>query len=119
MRQFHHDFVFAHIDGEIFAEIEAGFDVEGAVQFDPLRAAGPSVHEFVFDFRLARENGEFGDGAGLLEIDAVVNRDARLQLREFDKGVARFAAEAFEFRAAGAGVAQRARFRCARKQTRR
>ncbi len=94
-----------HVDGEVFAQIEAGFDVKGAVEFDLFGAAGPGVQEFVVDFGLPGKNGEFGDGAGLLEVNAIANGHAGLQLREFDEGVARFAAEAFEFGGGGLGVA--------------
>ena len=117
VRQFHDDFFFAHIDREILPEIETGFDVKGAMELDPLRAPGPGVEEFVIDLRLAGEEGEFSDGAGLLEIDAIADRYARLQLRQFHEGVARFAPEPFEFGAGSFGVARGPGFEAPKNKT--
>ncbi len=76
------------------------------MQFDPLGAAGPGVHELVVDLGLAGEDGELCDGAGLLEVDAVLDGDAGLELGELDEGVARFPAETLEFGAGALSVAE-------------
>ena len=94
------DFIRAQIHGDVLLQIETGFGRERAVQFYPLRAPGPGVEQFVFDFDLSRENRELGCGGRFLQVDAVVDRDARLQVRDFHKRIAHVAADAFKFRGA-------------------
>ena len=67
-----------------------------AVELDPFRAARPGVEEFVFDFDLARKNRELRGRGRFLQVNAIVDRDARLQLRHFHQGIAHVAAEAFQ-----------------------
>jgi hypothetical protein len=56
------------------------------------------MQHFVFDLDFARENGQFGDRACLLQINPIVHRYPRLELREFDQCVARLAPNPFQFR---------------------
>jgi hypothetical protein len=58
------------------------------------------VKQFVFDFNLSRENRELGRGGRFLQVNMIVNRDARLQMRHFYERIAHVAAEAFKFRGA-------------------
>lgn len=85
VRQLHDDFIGADIDAEILLEIEAGFGGEGAVQFDSLRASRPCVGQLVFDFDPARQNSQLSDGCRLLQVNAVVDRNARLQVCDVDE----------------------------------
>src|SRR5450432_2426407 len=68
------------------------------MQFDSLGASGPGMKHFMLDFHLPRKHGELSDGRRLLEVNAIVNRDARLEARQPNERVARVAAEALQLR---------------------
>ncbi len=97
MRDLNDDFIRANIDGEILPQIEAGLDNERSVQFYPFRASRPGVYKFVLDLDLSRNHGQLAGRHCLLQINAVVDRDARLQMGDVDKSRAQIFADAFEF----------------------
>ena len=51
----------------------------------------------MFHFDLAGEDGEFARGYCLLQVDAIVDRDARLEMRDVDKGRAQILSQPLEF----------------------
>jgi hypothetical protein len=55
------------------------------------------VLKFLFDFDLVRKNRELRSGGRFLQINPIIYRDARLELRHLDQGIANIAADAFEF----------------------
>ena len=85
VRKLDDDFIRPNIDGQVTAQIEAGFDRERAVQLYALRTSRPGMQQLVLDFHPAGENNEFARGSGLFQIDAIVDRDARLQMRDVDE----------------------------------
>jgi hypothetical protein len=100
VRQMDGDFLRAQVNGDVLLQIETSFGRECPVQLDALCAPGPRVEQFVFDFDLSRENRELSRGRHFLQVDAVVNGDARLQVRDFRKRIAEVAANPFKFRRA-------------------
>jgi hypothetical protein len=54
------------------------------------------MRKFVLDFDLARQDCQLARGRRFLDIDAAVNGDARLQVRDIDKHIAQIAPHAFE-----------------------
>ena len=99
------NFVWTKVYAEILLQIETGFGRERAVKFDSLRAPRPGVEKFVFDFHLPREDRELGHGRRFLEINAAVDRDAWLQVRDFHESVPDIAPDAFQLRGALSGRA--------------
>jgi hypothetical protein len=87
------DFIRPDIDGQVMAQIETGFDRERAVQLYALRASRPGMQQLVFDFHPAGENDEFARGRGLFQVNAIVDRDARLQMRDVDESRAHVPAQ--------------------------
>ena len=87
------DFIRPDIDGQVMAQIETGFDRERAVQLYALRASRPGMQQLVFDFHPAGENDEFARGRGLFQINAIVDRDTRLQMRDVDESRAHVPAQ--------------------------
>ena len=87
-----------HLDGEILFQIETGFDLERAVQLDAFGAARPGVHHLVLDLDPALHDRELGDRGRLLEINPVVNGDARLKVRQPNERFARIASHFFQRR---------------------
>ncbi len=96
VRELDQDSLGMNINVEFFVQIEASFHGESSMQLDPLRAPGPRVQQLVLDFHLALEHGELRDGRGLLQINTIVNRDARLQLSQPNEFVTRLTAHAFQ-----------------------
>lgn len=97
MRKLHKNFIGPYIDGEVLPQIESGFDCESAMHLDPLGTSRPGVREFMFHFDAARKNGQFARRGGLLEINAIVDRDARLQMRDVDENSPQIFAEPLQF----------------------
>ena len=64
----------------------------------------------MLDLDPAGQDGQFGHGRGLLEVDTVVHRHPRLEVRELDENLARFAPETLEFGHALPGGAGRPAF---------
>src|SRR5947207_11226450 len=81
------------------------------MQLYPLRAPNPGMQEFVFHFDASRQHDQFAHRRGLLHIDAVVDRDARLQVRDIDESRAQslpnFSSSAVLCRAVRAGQVSR------------
>src|SRR5258707_1206487 len=50
----------------------------------------------MFHFDLAGEDSQFARGCCLLEVDAIVDRDARLEMRDVDKGRAQILSQSLE-----------------------
>jgi len=100
VRQTDRNLLRPQIDGHVVLQIEPGLGREGGVEFHPLGAAGPGVEQFMFDFDLAGKDGELRGSSCSLEIDPIVNGDARLELRHFHQGVAHVTTHAFQFRPA-------------------
>ena len=95
MRQADRDLLRSQVDGDITLEIETGLRDEGAVKLYPFRASGPGVEQFMFDLDLAGKDRKLSGRRGSLEVNAVVDRDPRLQLRHFHEGVPNVTPEAF------------------------
>ena len=94
------DCIRTKVYADVLLQIKTGSGRERAVQLDPLRAPRPGVEQLVLDFDLSRENSEFSRGGRPLQIDAAIDRDAWLQLRDFDEGIAEIAANPLQFRGA-------------------
>ena len=88
MRQLHDDFIRANIDREALPQIEPGFGNECTMQFHAFGAARPRVEQFVFDFDAARQDDEFADWRRLFHVNAIIDRDAWLQMRDVDESSA-------------------------------
>ena len=96
MRQLDRDLLRVHLDTEFFAQIEAGFDRKGAVQLDPFGAARPGVQHLVLNLDPALDHRELRDRRGLLQINAIVNRDPRLEVSQIYELVAGVAPDLLE-----------------------
>src|SRR6202030_1837390 len=96
VRKLDDDFIRPDIDGQVTAQIETGFDRERAVQLSALRTSRPGMQQLVLDFNPAGENNEFVRGSGLFQINATVDRDARLQMCDVDESRPHVPAQFFQ-----------------------
>src|SRR5438477_8535026 len=85
MRQFHDNFTRTDVDSQVLSQIEASFDGKRAVKFYALGASGPGMQQLMLHFDSAGKNHEFARGNALLQINAIIDCDARLQMRDVDK----------------------------------
>ncbi|MBA3272343.1 MAG: hypothetical protein H0T11_00525, partial [Chthoniobacterales bacterium] len=89
--------VIPHICLHVLAQVKTGFDGERAVKFHILRAARPGVGKLMIDLDPHRDEHQLSHLRGLLQVDAIVDGNAGLELRDLDKRVAHFTRETLEF----------------------
>src|SRR5207247_6761564 len=66
------------------------------MEFHALGAAHPGMEKFVFNFDASRQDDHLTRWNGLFHVHAVIDSDARLQMRDVDERSAQIFAELFE-----------------------
>src|ERR1051325_11978698 len=87
VRNLNDDFAGPHIHRQSLAQVEPRLDRKGAMELHPFGAAQPGVDKLVLDFHAPRNDRELADRRRLFEVNALVNGDARLKMRDVDECV--------------------------------